>query len=106
MSQTPVTPVTFVNVFDVDPAKQSELVELLEEGLDRVIRHRDGFVAARLLVASDGSRVINEVDWDGREAAAATQTDTDAGAYARRTAALASATPGIYIVHARIEKAS
>jgi hypothetical protein len=37
-------PVTLINVFDVDPSQQQDLVRLLIEGTKRVISHRPGFV--------------------------------------------------------------
>jgi hypothetical protein len=96
-------PVTFINVFDVDATQQQELVSLLEEALVRVIQHRPGFVAGRLLVAANGTRVVNEVTWASGEAIAATQADPAAADYARRSASLATADPGVYSLHARFE---
>lgn len=92
-------PVTFVNVFEVEPAQQTALVAILTEALEQVIRHRPGFVAARLLVATDGRSVINEATWTDPEAVAATRDDPAAAEFAARAAALAASRPGIYRVH-------
>ncbi|GAA1295628.1 antibiotic biosynthesis monooxygenase [Brachybacterium alimentarium] len=46
-------PVTFVNVIDVEPEKQPELVELLKEGTEKVMKHRPGFISVTLLASAD-----------------------------------------------------
>ena len=46
------SPVTFVNVIDVDPSKQQEVIDILQEGTENVISRRPGFVSATIL-ASD-----------------------------------------------------
>jgi quinol monooxygenase YgiN len=95
--------VTFINIFDVDPTRHRELLALLEEAIEEVIRHRPGFIAARLLVAADGTRIVNEAIWEDQEAIAATRSDPSAAEYARRAEALATPTPGVYSVRARFE---
>jgi hypothetical protein len=47
--------VAFINVFDVEPSRQRELVDLLGEGAAEVIRHRPGFVSVTLLASTDGA---------------------------------------------------
>jgi quinol monooxygenase YgiN len=91
--------VTFVNVFDVEPDRQQELVDLLTSGAEEVIRHRPGFVSLTLLASRDGRRVVNVGRWAGAEDAAATHADPRAADYAARAAAIAtSAAPGLYDV--------
>lgn len=94
------TPVTFVNAFEVEPARQAELVAALTEALDQVIRQRPGFIKARLLVSLDGRTVINEAVWADADAVAATREDPAAAEHAARAAALATARPGVFRVHA------
>lgn len=91
-------PVTFVNVVNVDPAKQQEVIDLLVEGTEKVISKRPGFISVTLLASLDKSRVINVARWGSAEDIKATQTDPEAAEYAKRTAALAQATPGLYTV--------
>jgi quinol monooxygenase YgiN len=91
-------PVTLVNVFDVDPAKQQELVELLVEGTEQVMQHRPGFVSVNLLASKDGSRVVNYAQWRSPDDVKATLADPDVQGYARRAAELAQATPHVYSV--------
>ncbi|WP_046529893.1 antibiotic biosynthesis monooxygenase family protein [Cellulomonas sp. FA1] len=95
--------ITFVNVVDVDPARQAELVALLQEGAERVIRHRPGFVSLTLLASTDGSRVVNLARWRSADDVRATQADPAAAEYASRTAAIAGARPGLYTVAAQYD---
>lgn len=91
-------PVTFVNIIDVDPAQQPEVIALLEEGTEQVISRRPGFVSATILASLDERRVINVARWQRIEDAQATQGDPAAAAYAQRVAAIARPTPGVFTV--------
>jgi quinol monooxygenase YgiN len=91
-------PVTLINVFDVEPSKQQELVELLTEGTERVMRSRPGFVSVNLLASNDGTRVVNYAQWHSLDDVKATMADPEAQDYARRAAELAQATPHVYSV--------
>ncbi|MET9830118.1 antibiotic biosynthesis monooxygenase [Streptomyces sp. NPDC006385] len=102
MSEMTIRPdgnlVTLINVFEVDPAKQQELVALLNEGLDKVFRHRPGFVSAHILVSKDGGRVVNYAQWRSPQDIQATLADPAAQEYARRTAELGKPAPALYSV--------
>ncbi|WP_280496649.1 putative quinol monooxygenase [Nocardia farcinica] len=87
---------TFVNIISVDPARQQELIEVLTEGTEQVIRHRPGFVSVTLLAAVDGSRVINIAQWDGPDDAKATLADPRAQEFAARIAELGVPEAGVY----------
>jgi quinol monooxygenase YgiN len=91
-------PVTLINVFDVEPANQEQLVELLAEGTERVFRHRPGFVSVNLLTSNDGTRVVNYSQWQSLEDIKATMADPDAQGYTKRATELAHATPHVYSV--------
>ncbi|MFJ8690468.1 antibiotic biosynthesis monooxygenase family protein [Micromonospora wenchangensis] len=91
-------PVTFVNVIDVDPSRQQEVIDLLVEGTEKVVSRRPGFVSVTLLASLDRTRVVNIARWRGADDVRATQADPEAAEYARRTAALAQASPGLYTV--------
>jgi heme-degrading monooxygenase HmoA len=96
-------PVTFVNVLDVEPERQHELVEVLTRGAQEVIRDRPGFISITVLASRDGRRVINLAQWASGDVALATQADPQAADYAARAAAIATAAaPGIYAVAAEI----
>ncbi len=92
------TPVTFINVIDVDPSKQQEVIDLLVEATAKVMTKRPGFVSVTLLASLDKTRVVNIARWESADDVKATQGDPQAAEYARRTAALAQANPGIYTV--------
>ncbi|MEU1605700.1 antibiotic biosynthesis monooxygenase family protein [Micromonospora matsumotoense] len=92
------TPVTFINVIDVDPSRQQELIDLLAEGTEQVVSRRPGFVSVTLLASLDRTRVVNVARWESADDVKATQSDPQAAEYARRTAAIAQADPGLYTV--------
>jgi quinol monooxygenase YgiN len=50
-------PVTLINVFTVEPARQQELIELLVRATESSVRHADGFISARLHRSLDGTKV-------------------------------------------------
>jgi heme-degrading monooxygenase HmoA len=94
--------VIFLNTFEVEPDRQSELLDLLGRGADQVIRHRPGFIALTLLARLDGRRVINLAHWESADHARATQGDPQAAEYAARAAAIATPAPGLYRLVAEI----
>ena len=55
---------TLINVIEVDPARQQDVVALLQEGTEAAHRHRPGFISAGCVLASnDGTRVVNHAEW-------------------------------------------
>jgi quinol monooxygenase YgiN len=54
---------TLINVTDVGPARQSELVALYSRITADVMSRADGFVSASLHRSLDGGRVVNYVQW-------------------------------------------
>ena len=87
---------TFVNFIEVDPSKQTDLIELLKEGTEKVMSKRPGFISVTLLASKDGSHVINIAKWKSAADVKATQSDPVAAEYAKRTATFAKATPALY----------
>lgn len=92
------SPVTFINIIDVDPSKQQEVIDILSEGTAQVISKRPGFISVTVLASADKSRVVNIARWESADDAKATQADPAAAEYAQRTAAIATPSPGIYAV--------
>jgi len=90
--------VTLVNIFDVDASKQQELLDLLNEGTEKVIKTRPGFVSVNILASVDGTRVINYAQWRSQDDLKAIMGDAEVQAYAQKTAALAKAAPQVYRV--------
>lgn len=82
--------VTLVNVFSVEPANQQALVDVLEEGAAKVVRHRPGFVSVNILASVDGTRVVNYAQWSSLAAVQATMGDPEAQEFAKRAGALAT----------------
>lgn len=91
-------PVTFVNIVDVDPARQEEVIGVLAEGAETVMSRRPGFLSVTLLASLDRRRIVNIARWESAEAVRATQADPAAGEYAARVGALAQMAPGLYTV--------
>lgn len=90
--------VVFVNVLEVEPARQPEVVRLLKEATESVIRHREGFRSSMILSSLDGARVINVARWQSAEAVRATQSDPSAAEYAKRLQAIAKPGPAVYAI--------
>jgi heme-degrading monooxygenase HmoA len=88
----------FVNVIEVDPDRYEQLMEILKEGNDSVIRHRKGFISCLLLANADRSRVITVARWTSADAIKAIASDPVAAGYVKRTAAVAKATPAVFSV--------
>jgi len=97
--------VVFINVLEVDPAKKQELVDLLKEGTENVIRARSGFVSSAIFTSTDGSRVVNVARWQSAEDIKATQSDPKAAQYAKRALEIARPSPGVYTLVAEYEGA-
>lgn len=88
----------FVNLIDVDPNRYEQLVEVLKEGNDSVIRHRDGFMSCLLLANADRSRVITVARWTSADAVKAVASDPVVAEYVKRTAAVGKATPAVFAI--------
>lgn len=58
---------TLINVFTVAPERQQDLVRLLDEATEEVMRHRPGFVSANIHASADGTRVVNYAQWASAE---------------------------------------
>ncbi|GHC70515.1 antibiotic biosynthesis monooxygenase [Nocardiopsis terrae] len=89
---------TLVNVFEVEKEKQQQLVDILNEGVEKVMKNRPGFISVNILVSKDGTRVINYAQWNSPEDIQATMADPEAQAYAKKAGALATASPSLYSV--------
>jgi quinol monooxygenase YgiN len=88
----------FVNVIEVDPSHYEELIAIVKEGNDRVIRRRDGFISAFIATTPDISRVVTVARWKSADAIKALQSDPVVADYVKRTAALAKANPTVFTI--------
>lgn len=94
-------PLTLINVFEVDPEVQRELLDVLIEATEQVMRHRTGFVSANLHTSLDGTRVVNYAQWRSEADFQAMLADPTAREHMAQCTALAnSVTPHLYEVAA------
>ena len=84
------TPVTLINLLKAKPGKQAELVALLSENTDTVIRTLPGWRTTRLIAAHDGAGVAIYSEWDSPAAVEAMRGDPRMQAYFPKIMALAS----------------
>ena len=61
------SPVTLINVFTVAPQKADELVRLLDEATDKVMKRQPGFVSANIHRSFSGTHVTNYAQWRSKE---------------------------------------
>lgn len=94
--KAPVT--TLINVFTVEPERQRELVDLLEQATEQIMRHRPGFVSANIHASLDGERVVNYAQWRSREEFDAMLADPQAREHMAEISAVAHSDPKIYEV--------
>jgi quinol monooxygenase YgiN len=96
--------VTLINVFTVEPSKQAELVRLLDEATEQVMRQLPGFRSANIHRSLDGTSVANYAQWESKEAFESMLANPRAQEHMRAVSALAKAAPKLYqvsSVHAR-----
>jgi quinol monooxygenase YgiN len=89
---------TLINVFTVDPTRQQQLVDVLTQATQEVIRHLPGFVSANIHASLDGTKVVNYAQWESREALEAMLADSRARPHLDEAAALGSFEPNLYEV--------
>ena len=53
-----------IDAFEVEPSRQEELVELLRQATEQVMRHVPGFVSSSIHRSLDGKRVVNYAQWE------------------------------------------
>ncbi|OAK62052.1 antibiotic biosynthesis monooxygenase [Variovorax paradoxus] len=90
--------VTLINVFSVEPAKQSELVTLLARATDTSVRHVPGFVSAALHRSVDGTKVTMYAQWESAEHYQAMRSNPVASPFLDQALAIANFDPGMYEV--------
>ncbi len=91
---------TLINVFTVEPERQRELVELLDQATEQVMRHRPGFISANIHASLDGTRVANYAQWRSRDDFSAMLADPVAQEHMQQAGSLGSAEPQLYTVSA------
>jgi quinol monooxygenase YgiN len=79
---------TFINAFRCEPADQDEVVQINVDIVDQVASTFPGFISASVHRSTDGTRVINYLQWESAEHLAAMQRSPEFQAIARRFAGL------------------
>jgi quinol monooxygenase YgiN len=97
--------VTLVNTFTVRPENQAELVRVLDEATEQVMRHLAGFVSASIHKSLDGTHVANYAQWTDESAFKAMLRDERAQAHMAVASKLAERfEPILYTVSAIHER--
>lgn len=95
------TRVTLINVYEVELEKQADLVRLLSEVTETIIRRQPGFVSVSIHSSLDGKRVVNYAQWASKEDFEGFMKRPEIQEQLKRFAALAKAiSPGLYKVNA------
>ena len=84
---------TLINVFTVAPEQQQELLDVLVEATENVMRRLPGFVSANLHRSDDGTRVVNYAQWRSRADFEAMLRNPEARPHMAQAAALAGFDP-------------
>jgi quinol monooxygenase YgiN len=91
-------PLTVINVFTVEPARQQQLIELLTRATDESVRHALGFISARLHRSLDGTKVTMYAQWRSKEDYQAMREAPAPLPYLEQALAIAKFEPGMYEV--------
>jgi quinol monooxygenase YgiN len=62
------TVATLITVYEVEPADQQRLVDLLTTTYEQFMMHQPGFISAHVLKGQDGTRVVTYAQWESRAA--------------------------------------
>lgn len=93
--------VTLINVYEVAPERQAELVDLLGEVTKAEIQARPGFLSVCIHRSLDGTRVVNYAQWASKAHFDQMLRDPAAQAQFRRLASVAKGVaPVLYEVAA------
>lgn len=89
---------TFINVFEVEPARQQELVDLLIEAVEKAISKVDGYVSTNIHKSLDGTKVTNYAQWRDEAAIERMLQDPEAQVYLKKIPEIAHLEPTLYKV--------
>jgi len=90
--------ITWINVFTVDPANQSRLVELLTQATAIFVRYARGFISASLHRSRDGTKVTMYAQWRSLDDYEAMRRDPGPAPYFQEALTIATFEPAIYDV--------
>jgi len=92
------TVVTIINVFEVEPQKQDELVELLERSAVEVMQYLDGFISSNIHRGIDGKHVATYAQWARHEDFEAMLAHPKVQEHVRMANAIGHSAPVLYRV--------
>ena len=92
--------VTFITMYEVAPADQQHLIDLITTAYEQTIRHLPGFVEAHTHRSSDGVRVVSYAQWNGQADVEAMLRTSDLWPIFVEIGKIASADPRYYQVAA------
>jgi len=95
---SPGGPVTLINVFTVEPARQQELIELLVLATDGFVLHARGFLGSTLHRSLDGTKVTMVAHWRSAEDYQAMRAGPQLIRLLEKALSLARFEPGMYEV--------
>ena len=90
--------VTLINVFTVEPEHQQEVLDILVDATEKVMKHLPGFISANLHKSLDGNRVANYAQWESKEAFETMLQDPQVKPHMAAVAKLAQIEPYLYEV--------
>ncbi len=59
--------VTLINTFTIKPERQSEVIQLLQQATEEVMKKLPGFISATIHKSLDGTKVANYAQWRSLE---------------------------------------
>ena len=89
---------TLINVFTVDPSRQQQLVDALIETTRQVWRLQDGFISASIHKSKDRKKVVNYVQYKGKEAFDKRLDNPEAVIHMNKVLSMAKADGNLYDV--------
>ncbi len=90
--------ITLINVFTVDPSRQQQLVDALIETTRQVWRLQDGFISASIHKSKDRKKVVNYVQYKGKEAFDKRLDNPEAVIHMNKVLSMAKADGNLYEV--------
>ena len=91
-------PLTLINVFQVAPANQQQLVDLLTRATDGIVNTAPGFITSTLHRSLDGTKVAMYSRWRSNDDYQAMRGDPRPRALLQEALSIATFEPGIYEV--------
>lgn len=96
--------ITQINVFDIVPGKQDDLLALLTEAAESCRDAVPGWVSASLHLSLDGARLVNYAQTEDEAAMKRVFDHLNAGGWLERNRASGVAHPGLYRVMRTVER--